>query len=359
MLENPVEVTLPPWALPREEITLYVRMQKDVDFSKVVIDLPECFEIKDTINVINLENHDNIIEVIEIGRPESVSIDYFGIVISSTQPFDELAKEIKIPVTIIDKNGNKTDYISHARIFRPLLEIEQIPDEIKLNDTEDSTLPIHLKFKGFGDISIRIEAKIAGNLVSEGGTSIVDKVFDDFLKEGILQKHLPSENDLGIEINKTAMVRILDDFKTRIKDKDYLDKMTQNKDVTREVRQLLEEFNSSDQEKTMKILYDTVEGQLIRKLTNLLKRSVSCNVNLDSGTKISTELKADITNLTLKIFYKDLANNVYEPLVKTLSIIDNRKIDPEIRVTIPIEVEKVNDSEKYQNVEKMEIGSLV
>lgn len=359
MLEHPVSVSLPPWALPREEITLYVRMKKDVKFSKIIIDLPECFEIHDTINVIRFDMIKNSVEVYEIGRPKSTSIDYFGIIISSTEPFEELAKEIKIPVRVVDNDGNTQEYISHARIFRPLLEIEQIPDEIKLNDVEESSLPIHLKFKGFGDIAIRIEVTIGGNLVSAGGTSTLDKIFDEFLQQGILGKHANPKNELGIKITKPAMVAILDEFKTRIQDKKYLEKLTLNEDVNKEVRKMLEEFDITDQEKTMKILYDTVEGQLIRKLTDLLKRSISSNVHLDSGTKISTELKTEITKLTLKIFYKDRANNIYTPLVKKLSIVDKREIDQEIRVTIPIEVEKVNDSEKYQNVEKMKIGSII
>jgi len=36
-----VEAEIPPWALPREEITLHVKLKKDIEFSKIIIPLPK------------------------------------------------------------------------------------------------------------------------------------------------------------------------------------------------------------------------------------------------------------------------------------------------------------------------------
>ena len=46
-------INCPPWALPREEIPIYVKINKDVTplLKNVKIDLPSYFELVDTINL--------------------------------------------------------------------------------------------------------------------------------------------------------------------------------------------------------------------------------------------------------------------------------------------------------------------
>lgn len=108
----------------------------------------------------------------------------------------------------------------------------------------------------------------------------------------------------------------------------------------------------------MNVVYGTFEGYLIKKLTDLVARSLGSNVHLDSGTKIITEIKAAFTDLNLKIRYKDLMGNDYPPLEKTVKIVDKRKEDIRVRVTILMEIEKVDESGAYKNVQEMKIGSL-
>jgi len=357
MVKNGLSIELPPWALPKEEITLYIKIKKNIKFSKIIISIPKYFEIKDTINVIEYKISRNTIQVEKIGKLKQTKIDYFGIIISTKEPFNDLAVQCEIKVKLIDYVGKESEYTSFARIFRPRLRIIQIPDEIPLHDNQDASIPVHLKFMGFGDIALRIEATIGGKLVSEGG-SLMDKVFHEFLKAGILEKEF-KRNDLGIKIDEITLARMVDDFKTKLKDKDFLEEMKKDKTITRQVINFLSGFNKSEQEKYMKIFYGTMEGFLISKLTELLTRSVSSNLNLDSGTKISTQLSTTITNLKLKIFYKDLAGNIYAPLEKQLKIIDKRKTSHQIPiVTLPIEIEKVDESEAFRNVGKMVIGSI-
>lgn len=95
----------------------------------------------------------------------------------------------------------------------------------------------------------------------------------------------------------------------------------------------------------MNVLYDTVETYLIKKITDLVSKNVSNKTHLDSGTKISTTIQTQITNLHMKIFYIDLKGNVYAPLETDVKIVDKRKNIAPIRVTIPIEIEKVDETE--------------
>jgi len=357
--QSKIETNIPPWALPREDITLYIKLEKTMDFSKVVVILPDCMELKDMINVIDSNRSEDNVEVLKIWRSPSMGTDYFGLVIASKEPFQELATQPEIKIKLIEKNGYEHDHIAYARIFRPLLEIDQIPDEISLNDIDETVIPIHLKFKGFGDIAVKIEADIAGNLVSEGGLSVIDRVFQGFLREGLVDEEFKEQTDNGVKINKQAFNNMMDELKQKLKDKKYVDELLNDKELTQDTIDWLKSFNESEQEKFMNVVHGTFEGYLIKKLTDLVARSLGSNVHLDSGTKISTEIKTAFTDLNLKIRYRDLMGNEYPPLEKMVKIVDKRKEDIRVRVTIPFEIEKVDESGAYKNVQEMKIGSLV
>lgn len=354
-----LETEIPQWALPREDITLYIKLEKDVEFSKIIVTLPDCMELKDTVNVIESNRTENAIEITEIWRSPSTKKDYFGLVIASKEPFNELAIQTEIKIKLIEKNREESDHVAYARIFRPLLEIDQIPDKISLNDTDQTILPIHLRFKGFGDIAVRIEAGIGGSLVSEGGVSLFDRLFHGLLREGFVDQEYKEKTSTGIEINKQVVQQLMDEFKIKLKDKNYVDELLNDKELTKETVEWLKSFNEIEQEKFMSTLYETFEVYVIKKLTDLLSRSLGSNVHLDSGTKIYTEIKAKITTLNLKIFYRDLMGNEYPPLEKSLNIIDNREKNREIRVNIPLEIEKVDELGAYKNVEEMPISHVI
>jgi len=354
-----IEAEIAPWALPREEITMYVKLEKGIEFSKIIITLPKCLEIKDFINVVKHYEKDNLIVVLDIGKSTLSKKDYFGITIASVEPFKDLAVKSKISIQLVEANGNETEIETFARIFRPLLEINKIPEQISINDIEESTLPIHLKFKGFGDISMRIEGSIGGSLVSEGGKSVMDRLFHGFLREGLFDEEFEEGDGKGIIIDKTKLVRAFDEFKAKLKDSEYMKELEQDKEIKREAIEWLKSFEEVKQEKFMNVLYDTMEGYMIKKLTDIFARNVSRHLQIDSGTNIIAEIKAKLTDLHLKIFYKDLAGNIYPPIQSTVKILDKREKDTELRVLIPIEVENVDESEAYQDVGAMVIQNVI
>lgn len=353
-----IEAEIPPWVLPKEEITFYVKIKNDVDFSKIQIDIPDCFEIKDFINVIKHNLSENILEITEIGRSKLSKKDYFGITIASKELFDDLAVKREIKIKMFESNGNISNISTFVRIFRPHLEIDQIPEKISLNDVEENSLPLHLKFKGFGDISIRIEANIGGSLVSEGGRSVMDRLFQGFLQEGFLDTKLKDIDEPGITIDKTKLVRAFDDFKTELQDVEYMKELEKNKEIKQEALEWLKSFNKAEQGKFMNVLYDTMEGYMIKQLTDIFARNISRHLQIDYGTNIIAEIKAELTDLHLKIFYKDLAGNIYPPIESIVQILDKRKEDTLLRVTIPIDIERVNEDEAYKNVSVMEIPNV-
>ena len=353
-----IEVEIPSWVLPTEEITFYVKIKNEVDFSKIQINIPDCFEIKGFINVLEHNTFGNMLEVFQIGRSKLSEKDYFGVTVASKEPFEDLAVEREVKIKLIEPNGNESDISTFVRIFRPSLEIDQIPEQISLNDVDETNLPMHLKFKGFGDISIRIEGSIGGSLVSEGGRSVMDRLFHGFLKEGLFDENLEDIDEQGIIIDKTKLVRAFDEFKTKLQDVEYIKELEQDKEITQEAIEWLKSFDETEQGKFMNVLYDTMEGYMIKKLTDIFARNVSRHLQIDSGTNIIAEIKAKLTELHITIFYKDLAGNIYPPLKSTVKILDNRENNTQLRVVIPIEVEKVDETEAYKNVGKMVIRNV-
>ena len=177
-------------------------------------------------------------------------------------------------------NGESTKVETYARVFRPLLEIDQIPQQISLNDVEEATLPIHLKFKGFGDISIQIEGDIGGSLVSEGGRSVMDRLFHGYLREGLFDAEINHPDESGIIIDKTKLVRAFDEIKLKLKDAEYMEKLEKDKEITSEAIEWLKSFEDPQQEKFMNVLYDTMEGYMIKKLTDIFARNVSRHLQI-------------------------------------------------------------------------------
>ncbi len=86
-ISDKIETEIPSWVLPKEEITFYVKINNDVNFSKIQINIPDCFKITDFINVIEHNSFGNMLEVTKIGRSELSKKDYFGVTVASKEPF--------------------------------------------------------------------------------------------------------------------------------------------------------------------------------------------------------------------------------------------------------------------------------
>ena len=81
------------------------RLKKNLKISKIRIQLPDCFEIKDFINIEKLEQNGNQVDVFDIGRSSLSKYDYFGLTIATREPFDELAVQSKITITLFESDN--------------------------------------------------------------------------------------------------------------------------------------------------------------------------------------------------------------------------------------------------------------
>lgn len=353
------EITCPKWALPREEIPIHVKIDKKITgkIKNAVLTVPDCFELTDTINLTEYTIDEKQIIVTNIGKANMSEYDYFGIVIATKEIFEELKKQIPITVKFNFHDGSIEEQTIYARIFRPLLEFEEVPKNITLTDNPNSdvNLPIGLKFTGFGEINLKSECKIDGEIVSSG-TSVIDEVLHRLLKEGFFPDE-DSENKSGLTINQEYIHRVSNEVKNEfLKDED-IQKMVQNGQINDEAAQLLYELNKEEKEKFMSVFYKTVEGYLIKIISDILKRNISNNLQIESQTKIHTSIKLPVTEVTLRFFYKDILDNEYPPLEQKIQIIDKRENPSGFEVEIPMVITNVDESKAYKNVGTMRIGT--
>ena len=352
------QITCPTWALPKEEIPIHVKIDKSITkiLKNATIHLPDCFKLVDTINLSEYDVQDNKIIITNIGKTSKSEYDYFGITIASKELFDELKKQLPIKIIFTYHDGTSEEHTTHARIFRPLLEIETVPDNIVLTDglIEQPKFPFSLKFTGFGEIHLRSECRIGGRIVSVG-SSVLDEVLQRMLKEGFL----PDDNldSKGVKINDEYIKNLSNQLKNDfLKDED-IQKMLKSGQIDEESANMLYELNKEKQEKLMSIMYKTVEGYLIKIISDILKRNVSDNLQLESETKINASIKIPTTDVTVQFFYKDLIGNVYPPLEQKVQIIDRRENPSGFDVEISLVISKVDESDAYKNVGTMQIGT--
>ena len=336
------DIQCPRWALPREDVPIHVKMDKSVTPSirRVVISWPDCLEIKDIINVSKHDMQNGKMTINSIEKAEASSFDYFGLVVATTDPFDELRRQVPLNIVFWYVNGTSEEHIVPVRIFRPRLEFEQVPDEIILAKNKDPKLPINLKFSGFGDVVVRAECTIKGKLVSVGDSLLdltVRRFYDEFAN------NTSTDGDV-LAADKENVYRVTRDLRKLIK-------TTDNKVLNKEIIEVANSLDAKERERFMNIFYDTIEGYLLKTLSDFIKQNVGSRTRLESETKIYTEITLPITEVALRVIYQDLAGNEYSTCTRQIKIKSN--IRSSFDVEIPVIIKRVNEKEAYTNVSNM------
>lgn len=330
------EITCPKWALPREEIPVHVKINKAVThkIDCVRIFLDERLKLADTINISEYENGQTI-TVREIGKSARSDYDYFGIAVATKALPDSLKTQIPIPIDVVYRDGTKDRHFAHARIFRPRVEFARMQEKLVLSDAKGGpAVPISLKFLGFGEIRLRAECKTGGRIISESSPLTGDTLL----------------RAVGEGVSSGA-----DDY----------------------VRALYELIHN-DGQKAADAARRAVESCLSQIVSEALGRHLGANSRLESPTRMRYSRRAPSPNsagdspqepragtaparppsaeVRVRFFYKDNMENEYEPIERTISIVDKRAEHAGSEVAIPIRVD-VDESEAYENVGGMSIGS--
>lgn len=350
------KVECPRWALPTEEVPIHVQFDKSLTplLNSVDVTLDESLTFKDFINLTDYEQDGQALAIKSIGKSTRSDYDYFGFAVASVSPFDELKKAVPVKIKFNYYDGTSETYTEHARIFRPLLELGESPDRITVTDRNVGRLelPFTLKFSGFGQIKVSAECRVEGRIVSFA-SSMLAEIVRKIARDGIA----PSEDGAGtgVSANPDYVERTTAEIGALFQSRDELAKILDELDGG-DGADALRETGQESKEKFVGVLHGAVEAYAAQVMAEILERNVGANLAMEP-TKIHAQINLPVTKVTVRLYYKDMIGNMYDPIVKQVEIIDKRKSPAGPDVKIPLTVKSVDESKAYKNVRTMEIST--
>lgn len=351
------KVTCPRWALPAEEVPIHVQFDKSLTplLESVDVALHESLTFRDYINMTDYRLDGQALTVNSIGKSTRSEYDYFGFVVATTSPFEELKKMVPVKIKFNYHDGTSETYTEYARIFRPLLELGESPNRITITDSNADRLelPIALKFSGFGQIKVTAECRIEGRIVSFA-SSMLTEVIRKIVEEGTV----PIEADArsGVSVNPDYVERTVTQISALLQNRDELGKILDNLGGDGDYADALREMGQESKEKFLGLLYSTVETYVTQVIAEILERNVGENLAMEP-TRIHAQISLPVTKATVRLHYRDLAENVYGPVLKQVEIVDKRKNPAGLGVKIQIKAKSVDEEMAYKNVSTMEINA--
>lgn len=333
------DVITPPWALSKEDIPIHIKIEKSITpkIKSATVSVPSGMRLNDIINISKYNYDNNLLTVHRCEQAPRSAFDYFGFVVATTELQQELQKEVKIPIVFHYHDGTIDELSAVARVVRPKLEVESIPDELILTDvTKPLTLSIGLRFSGFGNIVVSVECSVNGQVVT-----IDDSVWDNVLRQ--IYDAAPDIVEVNASINSGVERAnfLSNEFRKFIKSGDAK-RMLTGRATPAEVDEILQNLGMGEREKILNVFYNTIDGYLSKYLLDMIEKNPSSNIKLESKARIHAQLGMKIVRLELKISYVDSLRNAYPPIEKHIRIINQRKKMTTGWVDIPLVV-KANE----------------
>ena len=301
-------------------------------------------KLKDIINISEYKYDNNLLTVHQCEQAPSSTFDYFGFVVATTELQQELQKEVKIPIVFQYHDETVDELFAVAKVFRPKLEVEYVPNELILTDdvTKLPTLSIGLRFSGFGNIVVNVEGSVNGQVVT-----IDDSLWDEVLRQ--IYDAAPDivEIDTGIDSDVGHANFLSNEFRKFIKSGDA-ERMVTGRATPDEVDGILQNLGINEREKILNVFYSTIDGYLSKYILDIIGKNPSNNIKLESKAKIHTQLGMKIVSLALKITYVDSLRNAYPPIKKQIRIVNQREKLSTDWIDIPLVV-KANEISGFEN----------
>jgi len=349
-----IQSNIVPWALPKESIPFRVCWRSGVKVDTIKVVLPEGFEPTDFVNISSSTIEDKIV-VLKPREMPSSGMNYFGMAVAYSQIPTELHLSRDIMVDLLSAGVSVWSGAIRCNVFRPLIELKEPPSDIELTDGgTKKQIPLSLKYIGFGEVEIRIEALLGGSIISRG-ESIVYEVIRRLWEQGFLVegKH-QNRKDEGkkklkrqVRLNPEYIKKIADDVQEMLRKggipSDVLDEKT-----IEDTKQWLQTLKNS--EKFIEILYSNIQEMMLDIMVDLLDRHPAEDITLaNSRTKLLANIKAPVEEIDIRIGYRDLMMNEYPPVDVKIKVIDKREKDKGLIVEIPLAIEPIQ-LEPFKNV---------
>jgi len=308
-----------------------------------MINISEGFNFVEFLNLdeVQIEGRSATIEKSRISKGKAST--YFGCVIRYARIPEKTSYEGKVVFSFIQGTRTKLSRELQARIFRPQLAFVDAPKLIELKDADTiKSLPLRLRYTGFGDIQLRVEATIGGTIVSEG-SSVAFEIMRRLWLYEISEREEDQTTAKKKETLKVApeYVKEIANEIRKILDTGEVPADMLDKEGLEEIKVWLQDIRVKN--KFMDMLYSRVEDLLLGLLVDLLESHPASNVKLvDPRSRISAQIRAPIEKLVLRLKYRDLLGNNYDPVEVPIKIVDQRARGKPA-LDIPIAIEKWDD----------------
>ena len=327
--------------------------------SEAVFELPSPLRLADTINVLDMEESEGRAIVKSIGTARQSAYDYFGLVVATREPFDDLGKEVPVRASFVMKDGSVGTRVAPVRVFRPLLEFADAPDVLPLAGSGPGgpPVPIRLRFSGFGDITVRARCSVGGRTVSRRMPPL-DEILGLLLLDpapylGGAEPECPdAEGDGGAAELAAEEVR-----ETLLSDDSIAGMLGSGRidaDGARTLRGLADSGRDVILGRIRKIMPAIVAGSL----ADAGARALGESIKLESRTAIVAPAELPPGPLVVEFRYADALGNEYDPIQRAIRIDDRRgaagtgaSLEMELAVT-------ADESGAYRNVAEMDIAAL-
>ena len=334
---------------------MHVRIPKDVTptIKSVRIHLDSSLEVRDVINMPDYMQDGQTLLVRSVNRDSMAEYDYFGVALATSAPFEVLKKEVPVLMEFEHIDGTAGTVSGNIRVFRPLLQVGDMPRRLELCDENAKRLriPVGLRYSGFGDVKMRIECTVQGRVVSSG-SSMLDEVLRRVVREGLVKED--EDHGSTVQINPEYVEQTVSELKATLHADESLKGMLDRLRLDKDSAAILLDLRNESKERFMAVVHKTVETYVAQIVSDILGRNVSDNLQMES-TSIRTKIRLPTTRVELKLYYEDLAGNQYDPLCWDIEIVDRRKISTAFDVEIPLVITDVDDRRAFKNVGGMEI----
>ncbi|MWG33792.1 hypothetical protein [Halomarina oriensis] len=324
------EFFVAPWGLANEERPLHLLWEGEIQ--ELELRLAEPVELVDGYNIsgdiadFTVEspedggNH----KLIRIHQSDFLVPGYFNTKFKIPEIFENAMSGQPIQARFILGNGETRELNSQTFTIRPQLKLLDSPQEIILNDDDESViLPIHMQYIGFGMAEVEMDIEGEGDLISEG-ESIHHDILRAMAESGIATKEseklgpIPEDwkQDHGVEIPDKELRELGDE----IRELAFEDKLREEfDDATLEwIAEALEKGDDHEAD-----IYEHIEVMLLDSILNAVDRHPAENVRI-TNPNAHLEIESRVREFVLSYELKDKVGNEYQSIRVPIDIKDER-----------------------------------
>ncbi len=301
-----------PWALPKENFPFHLYWEPDCQYDCIVVKLPKDLIITNIFNVEDFEKKDSTIIIKKLK-----TLNFFSFILKMNKLIKEKHWENQIKIDFLLNNEILYSHFFRVNIYRPVVEVTEVPDEIIITDQSNlkSLLSIGFKISGFGQIKFRIETRTGGEFVTR-----LEPLYEEIIRRVITQSKLDEKKEKTVEIDPNFLRKATQECIEKIEN-GKLSPIGIDKETMEEFREWV--TDTKNRAKVMKILSRHAEKLIIESLLFYFESYPTENVQLVQGRPITFIEKAT-RELVIRFFYADAIMNVYEPIVVRIPVKDQR-----------------------------------